>query len=89
MRKILLVLVGASCSLAYASSPVNFPINCNNNVVVTESSVLSQVQQCQIIKQKTSDGMYMVKFTDINKKKYECDFATNTPSATINHCSNG
>lgn len=89
MKKMLLALIGATCTFAYAGSPVVFPIACNGNVMITESATLAQVQQCQIDKQKTSSGMYEVKFYDINKKKYECFFPNNTATATINHCSNG
>lgn len=89
MKKMLLALIGASCTLAYASSPVVFPIACNGNVMISESSTLAQVQQCQIDKQKTSSGMYEVKFYDINKKSHECFFPSNTPTAVINHCTNG
>lgn len=89
MKKILFALIAASSTFAYASSPVVFPVVCAGNVMITESSTLAQVQQCQIDKQKTDDGMYEVKFYDINKKKHKCYFATNTPTAVINHCTNG
>ena len=87
MKNLLLILSGfAFCGAASASSDVTFPVNCANNVSITAASTLQDVQKCTIDKQKTSKGMYEVKFTDANKHKYTCYFANNTPTEVINHC---
>ncbi|MDD3266794.1 MAG: hypothetical protein PHC75_06420 [Burkholderiales bacterium] len=85
MKKLLLTLLaGASC-IAVAS-PASFPIQCNNSVTITATSTLGDVQQCLIKKQKTSKGLYEVKFEDNNNHTYTCKFATSYPDAQINSC---
>lgn len=88
MNKLLIMTVFAGSAVsALASSAVAFPINCNNNVVISESSTLQQVQSCVIVKQKLArDGMYEVEFSDNNKHKYTCSFASQEQATKINHC---
>lgn len=87
MQKLLItMLVAASMTPAYASSSVTFPITCNNNVIINETSTLKDVQGCVIDKQETSSGLFVVKFYDNNKHKYTCSFAKNKPSMKINNC---
>jgi predicted lactoylglutathione lyase len=87
MKKLLIgLLVSGACGLAFADSPVTFPITCANNISISATATLAEVQKCQITKQETDDGMYKVKFTDANKHSYECYFANNKPLAKINHC---
>lgn len=87
MKKLLLSLT-AFCTMtsAFASSPAKLPISCNNGVTISETSTLADVQKCNIVKQKTSDGMLEVKFKDNNDHTYYCYFATKDPTQTINKC---
>lgn len=86
MKKLLLALLSVASVAAFAS-PVSFPIQCNT-VSITATSTLADVQQCLIKKQKTSKGLYEVKFEDNNQHTYTCQFATNSPTEQINSCEN-
>lgn len=87
MKKMLLILLAGSSCIAVAA-PANFPIQCNNNVTITATSTVADVQQCVIKKQKTSKGLFEVIFEDNNNNTYTCKFATNYPSEPINTCEN-
>ena len=87
MKKILLTLAGLTAmTTAFASTPAVFPISCANNVSITATSTLQNVQQCLITKQEKSSGMVKVKFKDNNKHSYTCYFATANATEVINHC---
>lgn len=85
MKKMLLILLG-SVSVSAFADPANFPIICNGGVGITPTSTLADVQKCIIKKQKTSKGLYEVKFVDNNDHTYTCKFATNSPTEPINSC---
>ena len=84
MKRILISLAAVvTWSLAYASAPVNFPITCANNVSISATSTLKEVQSCIIVKQESSKGLYVVEFKDNNGTKYSCKFTNNQPTTTI------
>ncbi|RTK94324.1 MAG: hypothetical protein EKK64_08750 [Neisseriaceae bacterium] len=87
MKKLLALISLVSVNAAFASQ-ATYPIECNNGVSITASSTLADVQKCLIKKQKTSGGLYEVKFVDNNDHSYECKFATNSPTEVINSCEN-
>jgi hypothetical protein len=88
MRKILLLLLSGVCSMSFASSLDMSTLMCDNNYKLTTATTLADVQKnCMISKQKTSNGMYFVEFTNVTTKKtVTCSFASNTPTARLNSC---
>lgn len=86
MKKLLMTLLATGCVANVFASSFSFPVQCNNSVTLTAESTLADVQKCVISKQKTSDGLYVVEFKDINNNSHTCKFASNTPTAVINTC---
>lgn len=98
MRKLLVLLLGTSATLSFASSLDMNNLYCGgtkatNNAPatgykVTQVTTLADVQKnCLIKKQTTSKGRFEVKFTNTaTDSTVECFFASNNPTATLNSC---
>ncbi len=92
MRKLLAILISLPV-LSFASSLDMATLKCQTTpdkkaLNISPTTTLKQVQDnCLIADEKTHDGMYEVKFKDdASGKNVKCDFATNTPTATVNGC---
>lgn len=86
MKK-LLVALAVLPALSFASSLDMSTLKCKD-MSINSATTLQQVQStCLIKEQKTHKGLYQVEFkNDTTGKNVKCDFATNTPTATVNGC---